>query len=79
MTPASPLQVPSRGRARPVMPEPTIANWPNMGRVFVAGPEVPAALCCPACALPFENDGDRYFRAGCLDCGWRRDVRGGRS
>lgn len=73
MTSVSPLRVPSRGgRARSPLPAPTTANWPDMGPEFVAAPPLPAALRCPECEVPFEDDGDRYFRAGCLACGWVR-------
>lgn len=43
-----------------------------MGRPFVAW-TAPASMCCPACLLPLDDDGDRYLPA-CVsvDCGWSR-------
>jgi hypothetical protein len=60
-----------RGVGRYPWPEPTVANWPDMGPDLVFAVE-PA---CPGCAAPFEEDGDRYFMGGCLVCGWRRARR----
>lgn len=71
---ARPLQVPSVGRRRRApMPAANLENFGSLGRDFVAR-DVPVSLLCPECRTPFENDGDRYFMAGCLngECGWRR-------
>lgn len=68
------LQVPSAGRRRRApMPAPNLENFGSLGRDFTAH-EVPAWRRCPACGTEFENDGDRYFLAGCLNggCGWLR-------
>lgn len=55
------------------MPSANLENFGSLGRDFRAQ-EVPAWRRCPACGTEFENDGDRYFLAGCLngECGWMR-------